>query len=295
MTGKSIKEIIEDHKKIMSSLNINKTLNNLSSSFILPSSFNNGRQKSLKKVITEINEYEKAGNNYSDEICHTCNKKINSHLFYSLRKYEEVQLDDDLEYRVEDQLEDKLIECNDFCSGSCLEAFSDKHEETIEEYELYEVRRCSCYYDCLDLENIRGICEREERLDYESNLFPSLPLHNFCEPADAGIIKASINIKKQLDEGSKQNSDHFKITAVMTILVILLTIANIFLVIDTNYEHQLDSIDAKLGAINNSLSSLNNQANDINSELDPSTLLVSSNLENSLDNTNKTVEFSNKS
>jgi hypothetical protein len=242
-----------------------------------------GTKKSLKKVIEDLNENAVYAN--SEDTCATCTKKINGHTFYSLRKYEEI----------EGSSEDNLIECNDFCSGSCLEAFSDKHEETIEEYDLYEVRRCSCYYDCLDLENIRGICEREKRLDYESILFPSIPLHNFCEPADAGIIKASINIKKQLDEGSKQNSFHFKLTATMTVLVILLTIFNTYLILETNYEQKLDNIDTKLGSINNSLSSLNDQATAISSDLDSNTLLVSSNLLNILENTNLTVEFSNKS
>lgn len=56
------------------------------------------------------------------------------------------------------QSEDQLIEYHVFCSSECLKTFSDNHEETIEEYKLYEVRRCSSYYDCLDLDNLRGIC-----------------------------------------------------------------------------------------------------------------------------------------
>ena len=67
------------------------------------------------------------------------------------------------------------------------------------------------------------------------------------------------------------------------------------LILETNYEQQLDNIDTKLGSINNSLSSLNDQASTISSDLDSNTLLVSSILLNILENTNQTVEFSNKS
>jgi hypothetical protein len=268
MSKKTIGELFGENEKILSSLNIGSTLSDLNK-MMLPShtSLFQGRQESI-------------------DVCEICNKNINNHMFFSLRKYEEVQ--------VGNHLEDKLIECDNFCSDSCLKEFSDKHEETIEEYELYEVRRCSSYYDCLDLGNIRGICEKQERLDYEHGLL-SPKLYNFCEPADAGIIKASINIKKQLDEGSKQNAFHFKLTAAMTVLVILLTIFNTYLILETNYEQQLGNIDTKLGAINNSLSSLNDQASNISSDLDSNTILASSYLLNTFVNTNQSVEFSNKS
>lgn len=290
--GSNLASAISNAKKTMSRVhnamdnvcNISAISSNKTKGMFSHDSFmQGGTQKPLKKVIEDLNENDDSAN--PEDICVTCAKNICSHTSYSLRKY----------VRIEDSSEDELIECNDFCSRSCLKAFSDKNEETIEEYQLYEVSRCSGYYDCLDLENIRGICEKQERLNCNPGLYSIPSLHNFCEPADAGIIKASINIKKQLDEGSKQNSFHFKLTAFMTVLVIILTIVNTLLILETNYEQQLDNMDTKLGSINNSLSSLNDQASTISSDLDSNTLLVSSILLNILENTNQTVEFSNKS
>lgn len=120
-------------------------------------------------------------------------------------------------------------------------------------------------------------------------------LHNFCEPADAGIIKASINIKKQLDEGSKQNNFHFKLTAFMIILVIILTIMNTYLIFETNYENQLENMDAKLGAINSTLSYLNDQLGTIISDYNSDTNLINNNLLSTLDNTSQTADLVNNS
>lgn len=108
-----------------------------------------------------------------------------------------------------------------FCSATCLHDYQEEINN-VDEYQLFEITRCSSYYDCLQIDNLRQMCTKEERLDYEPPLIgylSNLSLTNFCEPADAGIIKASLNIHKQLEESSSQNKWHFKLTATMTILV----------------------------------------------------------------------------
>ena len=86
----------------------------------------------------------------------------------------------------------------------------------------------SGYYDCEDLGNLRGMCERQERLDYKNPLNITFS-SNFCQPADAGIIKSSIKIHKLIEQFRKETSLQFTMTVIMTFLVIILTVINLYL------------------------------------------------------------------
>lgn len=238
---------------------------------------NGGKKRSIKHVIEEINDKEKSDNHELDDNCVICNKKINNHIFHSLRKYD--FLDDG----------DELSECKNFCSGNCLKIFSEVDEKIVEEYEIYEMWRCTSYYDCRELGNLRKICERMERLDYESNNYIAPQRKNFCEPANAGIIKASINIKKQLDESSKQNSYHFKLTVVMTVLVILLTVLNTYFMFINDGGSQLDIISTKLSEINNNLLSFTNLMDSMKDGLNSN--LINDTTKNAMYNFNNSINL----
>lgn len=215
-----------------------------------------GKHKSVIEVVEEV---VKDGDNTFTfgEKCFHCNKPIDGFQYWSLRKYDYKKLDEDKE--------PKLIEIKDFCSKKCLKDFKDKNSEEIENYEFYRVNRCSCYYDCEELDNIRGICERKERLDYEPGLsLVSLHPHNFCEPSDASIIKASINIHKEIKELKSETSVQFKLTAAMTILVIILTFANLYITLQNNTGAKVDDLNSDISPI---LISINNTLSENNVEM----------------------------
>lgn len=231
---------------------------------------------SIKTISQSIKEKETSNvvTNNADN-CIECNQPIKNHTFYSLRKYDEGATD----------CESKgLKECLNFCSGTCLHDYQEQIDNA-EEYHLYEVTRCASYYDCLKINNLRQMCTKENRLDYEPASFgylPNMSMINFCKPADAGIIKASLNIHKQLEESSKQieessiqNSRHFNITAIMTVLVIVLTILNTYVAYSDTYEPLLNGINEKLESINNNILSLGNIV-----EADESSLITGVNLTN---------------
>lgn len=184
------------------------------------------------------------------DYCIKCDQPIKNYKFYSLRT------DDNgtIEGRSKG-LKEPLY----FCSGTCLDDFQEQNDN-VKEYQLYEITRCSSYYDCLKINNLRPMCTEEQRLDYEPESFSLLSnfkTMNFCKPADAGIIKVSLNIHKQLEESAKQieesakhNLSHFKITACMTVLVIILTIINTWIAYNGAYGSLFNDIIETLGLIN---------------------------------------------
>lgn len=212
-----------------------------------------GKKHSIRAISKKIIEKDNVITNNSEN-CINCNQLIKSHNFYSLRKFEEGTTEH----------KNEIKECINVCSATCLNDYQEL--VNVEEYHLYEVKRCASYYDCLKINNLRLMCTEENRLDYEpasSIYLPNIKMVNFCKPADAGIIKASLNIHKQLEESSKQieesskqNSYHFKITALMTILVIILTILNTYIAYSDTYEPLLNGINEKLELINNNILSL---------------------------------------
>lgn len=156
------------------------------------------------------------------------------------------------------------------CSKECLDIII--KSGNYEKYEIYEYSRCTAYHKCEELGNLRGICESVENKTYQS-IIPLIS-KNYCEPAQAGTILSTHKLKEVLKDfskqteqqyqsnmemmvqGSKESAKQFKITTVMTILVIILTITNLvptFLASSGNdYSEQLSNIEARLSEINTS-------------------------------------------
>ena len=172
---------------------------------------------------------------------------------------EEEQKDDD----IQDVTVDKCISCGEeighlyswynlkheldmdkstsVCSIECLDTFREKGN--LEEYEIIEHNRCSAYFECRDIGNLRRMCERVNNKSYRDLAFISLS--NFCEPAQAGVILATHKITHVLEDFSKQTEEQylankmmmeqagkeskkqFWITTWMTVLVIILTMVNL--------------------------------------------------------------------
>ena len=168
--------------------------------------------------------------------------------------------------------EPKLIECNNFCSTKCLDEFKKNNSDKLEKYEFYEINRCSCYYDCKELNNLRYMCEKEKILNYEPGaFFCNIQPKNFCEPANASIIKASINIHKEVKNLKKETTFQFKLTAAMTILVIILTLANIWIAAQNDTATKIDELRMDLSTIyssvNDSLDKYNIKIDETNNHL----------------------------
>lgn len=128
------------------------------------------------------------------------------------------------------------------CCIECLEKVITEHNNDV--FEIFEYSRCSAYFKCEELDNLRKKCERVENRTYIGLL--DISIHNFCEPAQAGIIIATHNFTKVLHEFSEESKinylksydlmnqsgeeskKQFRITTWMTILVIILTLINMY-------------------------------------------------------------------
>lgn len=127
------------------------------------------------------------------------------------------------------------------CSISCLDTFHSDHD--TDDYIIIEHNRCSTYFECEEIGNLRRMCERTENKSHK-NLSVTLS-KNFCDPAQAGIILATHKLKdvltdfsgqtekqylankEMMEQSAKESAKQFKITTWMTALVIILTIANL--------------------------------------------------------------------
>ena len=220
-----------------------------------------GKHKSVQTEIEKLVNKEKNNISTYAEKCSVCNKSIKNFQYWSLRKldYDELK-------------EPKLIECNNFCSTKCLDEFKKNNSDKLEKYEFYEINRCSCYYDCKELNNLRYMCEKEKILNYEPGaFFCNIQPKNFCEPANASIIKASINIHKEVKNLKKETTFQFKLTAAMTILVIILTLANIWIAAQNDTATKIDELRMDLSTIyssvNDSLDKYNIKIDETNNHL----------------------------
>lgn len=70
------------------------------------------------------------------------------------------------------------------CCNECLDEFV--RTNYCDEYEIYEYTRCSAYFKCKDIGNLRNMCESVENKTYQS-VIPFIS-SNHCEPAQAGVI-----------------------------------------------------------------------------------------------------------
>ena len=89
-------------------------------------------------------------------------------------------------------------------------------------------------------------------------MFLTSPQYNFCEPANASIIKATINIHKELKQSARENRFNFWLTTAMTVLVIILTLVNLYIDIKDNTSQKIDELNDNLYSI------LTNQSNILN-------------------------------
>lgn len=151
------------------------------------------------------------------------------------------------------------------CSIKCLDAFREQYD--ADDYEIIEHYRCSAYFECKEIDNLRRKCERAENKSYRE-ISPSLIMSNFCEPAQAGIILSThkltrvlkdfskqteqqyLSNKEMMEKGAEESAKQFRITTWMTVLVIILTIVNLiptFLNWHVSvYSDQLNGIESKL-------------------------------------------------
>ena len=174
-----------------------------------------------------------------------------------------------------------------FCSSKCINDFKNKGHE-INEYELYEISRCASYQCCLELGNLRRMCEKTKSLTNIS-IIESLNHVNFCEPATAGQIQASHAIYKHLqkvdEENEKLSAENTKlnkrtqfltiISTIMAVLTIILTIVSVvksfidkpieykeeLKIIETilkEEQKEINSIKIKHESIDNTIKDLNN-------------------------------------
>ena len=153
--------------------------------------------------------------------CLYCKKVIKQFELFALRKYGKID-----EEKNEKILEDEKL----FCSNDCLKKYLE--ETKLKNYDLFKLNRCSSYYDCLQIYNIRKMCEQQEQLNVEKSPLTLLACNfpkNFCEPANAGLVKSSVKLFRLIEQAEKSNNFKFWLTTILTVLVVFLTILNIYL------------------------------------------------------------------
>jgi len=92
------------------------------------------------------------------------------------------------------------------CSVECLRAFRDKFD--LSDYEIIEHDRCSAYFECEEIGNLRRKCERTSNKSYQDVL--AISLKNYCEPAQAGIILSTHKLREILENFSKQTEAQYQ-------------------------------------------------------------------------------------
>lgn len=156
--------------------------------------------------------------------CSQCGKKINTSNILALQKGKGV--DEEYDPIIDDE---KL-----FCSEECLQKYQKTNK--MEEYDLVKLSRCPVYYDCKEIDNLRQMCEKTKIINEDSKerdagqLFYTLPEEPFCDPANAGIIKASLKLKKQSENAMRNSNIQFALTVSLTLVIIGLTVLNIWFV-----------------------------------------------------------------
>ena len=176
------------------------------------------------------------------------------------------------------------------CSKECLD--KQLKNGNFQNHEIYEYSRCAEYYKCEEIGNLRGICELVENKTYQS-IF-KLNAVNHCQPAQAGTILSThkltetltnfskqteqqyLSNKEMMEQGAKESTKQFRITTWMTVLVIVLTLANLVPAFlnwgGNNYSEQLSDIEIALNELNPS-----EELGQISNKLDEVTALINSN------------------
>lgn len=196
-------------------------LKNSASDFMFMGS---GRKKRSVEDIIEEEQKDDDTQDVTADKCKSCGVEIEGlYSWYNLKH----ELDADKSTSV--------------CSIECLDDFREK--EILDQYEIMEHNRCSAYFECRDIGNLRRMCERVSNKSYRD--ISLISLTNFCEPAQAGIILAThkishvlkdfseqaeeqyLNNKNMMEQAGRESTKQFWITTWMTVLVIILTIINL--------------------------------------------------------------------
>ncbi len=218
---------------------------------IVPKSYEmfnpNRKEYHSPEEILEEDKEEFERPDFSEWTCKTCNDSIGESYFWYYLRHE-------------------TDECKSIvtCSKECLDEFVNNHN--CSDYEIYEYSRCSAYFKCKEIGNLRNMCETVENKTYRS-IIPMVSI-NHCQPAQAGVILSThkltevlmdfskqteeqfLSNKKMMKQSAKESSKQFKITTWMTVLVIILTIVNLIPSFvdrsDNDYSEQLASIEARI-------------------------------------------------
>lgn len=185
----------------------------------------NEREVESSKIMFDLNK-DRECIDFDIRSCDMCNSNIEGtfNWFHLISKYNN---------------KDLVI-----CCYECLSELYTDNNGTLDEYEIYEYSRCTAYYKCKEIGNLRDKCQTGENLSYTSILGSISPV-NFCETAQAGIILASHKQYEVMDKFSNETSDkltlfdsmlkqfniessrQFKINLTLTVLVIILTVVNL--------------------------------------------------------------------
>ncbi|TMS40433.1 MAG: hypothetical protein FGO69_10970 [Methanobacterium sp.] len=129
--------------------------------------------------------------------CFKCKKEYPVYNYISLRKNEV-----DIEHKV------------DLCNNCAAKNYDDEIKELITDgdLKLYEISLCPGFYDCKKIGNLRGRCEHIELLDKPVDPFGIDISHitnpiKWCEPANAGIIGASVRLYELFDNFDKNSTE----------------------------------------------------------------------------------------
>lgn len=188
-----------------------------------------------------------------------------------------------------------------FCTSKCINNFKNKGYE-INDYELYEISRCASYQCCLELGNLRRMCERTKSLT-NINIIENLNPVNFCEPSTAGQIQASYAIYKHLqkvdEENEKLSAENTalnkqtqfltKVSTIMAGITIFLTIVSVvksFIDKPIVYKEELNTIETMLKDELKAINSIENEHKEFNDTIRE--------LNNNLSSTKATLDIINE-
>lgn len=225
----------------MSSNNIFKTFANLSNNIpkinvpdpgvisqfqnMTPNSVFGVTEKTHDEVIEKLSENDDIYD-YNNVACTSCENLIED--YYSIFSLEP-----------NDDYYNKEV----FCSNNCLIAYIENNRSSMYAYDIYSHKRCTAFYKCEEMDNLRNKCSTSENLSVDDiSRFLAV---NMCESAQAGIILSTHKTYKVMEEFSfktdkqlrvfdevinsmsEESSKQFKINTNMTVLVIILTILNL--------------------------------------------------------------------
>lgn len=245
---------IDGREKIFKSLQgVSGITDALRNSAVNTAFFSPGKSKKSVDDIIEEEQGDDDDKDFTADHCKICGEEMESlYSWYNLKH----------EYN--------RSKSTSVCSIKCLDAFREQY--SADDYEIIEHYRCSAFFECKEIDNLRGKCERIQNKSYRD--ISTFSMLNFCEPAQAGIILSThkltgvlkdfskqteqqyLSNKEMMEQGAKESAKQFKITTWMTILVIILTVVNLvptFFNWGVNdYSNQLSSIESQLAEINTS-------------------------------------------